>query len=336
MKRLGRQTYVFKSGVYVEATGTAVGPREGEGPLRESFDYAFSRMDCGEKSWEQAERTLMQKAIDTCLEKKSLTPDRVNLLIAGDLSNQTVTSSFVARDLGIPYLGSYSACATSMESVAIASIFIDGGFTRRVMAAASSHYGAAEKQFRYPTEFAVQKPDSAQTTVTAAGAILLHNKKTKIRVCEATIGAVQDLGVGNPLDLGSAMAPAAAETTLAHLAETKRSISDYDLVVTGDLARVGSEIFRKLLREKGIVVTHTYEDCGVMIYNTDPSLYAGGSGAGCSSAVVFGHVLQEIQSGRLKRVLVVATGALLSPLMIQQKQSIPAIAHAVTFEAEDA
>lgn len=222
-----------------------------------------------------AERALMKQAIKQCLTKNHLSIDSVDLFVAGDLSNQTTASSFVARDLQLPYIGTYSACATSVETLIISGVWVSSGLADLVLAAASSHYGACEKQFRYPTEFAVQKPETAQTTVTGAGAVLLGKKRTQIQLTEATIGRVQDLGITDPMSLGAAMAPAAAEVTIGHLHKTNQQVSDFDLIVTGDLAISGSEIYRKLLREQGIYITGRYEDCGVMMYHSKQQALAG-------------------------------------------------------------
>lgn len=329
------RTMIFSKPVYIQSSGTAVGPKEGAGPLKGSFDYVYDDLWCGEKSWELAERALMMKAINTCLKKRHKSIDSIDLFIAGDLNNQTTVSSYVARDLQLPYIGTYSACATSIEALILGSIWINGLLADHVLTAASSHYGVCEKQFRFPTEFAVQKSESAQLTVTGAGSVLLSKKRSQIQVTEATIGRVIDLGLLDANQLGAAMAPAAAETTVAHLSKTNKHVSDYDLILTGDLSKTGSEIYRKLLREHGHYLSKGYEDCGVMIYGTEQKAFAGGSGAGCSASVVFGHVFNQIIAGELNRVLVIATGALLSSITVNQKQSIPAIAHAIAFERRD-
>ncbi|WP_088102319.1 stage V sporulation protein AD [Halalkalibacter urbisdiaboli] len=334
MKRLGKQTWSFTNSVYVQATGTVVGPTEAEGPLRDCFDRKYNNLYCGEDNWELAERKLLKESIDICLEKKNRNISDVDFFLAGDLLNQTVTSNYVARTLDTPFLGMFSACATSMETLAVGSMLIDGGYGELVLAATSSHHSTAERQFRYPTEFGGQRPETSTFTVTGAGAVLIGSNSSAIRVKEATIGKVVDMGIMNPFDMGAAMAPAAAQTIQAHLRETKRDASYYDYIVTGDLSRVGSGILRKLLQEKGIQLNDNYDDCGVMIYSPDQPVFAGGSGPACAAVVTYGHLLKEMNRGNIKRLLVVATGALLSPLMIQQKESIPCIAHAVSLETE--
>ncbi|AIC94208.1 stage V sporulation protein AD [Shouchella lehensis] len=322
----------FKTPVYVEERGTAVGPKEGSGPLGHGFDYVFPSLLCGEKDWQTAEKKMTEKAITYCLHKQRLKDNHLDLFIAGDLTNQSTVSSQIARNLHVPFIGSYSACATAIENCIVAGMWINGGGARHVLCASSSHIGGCEKQFRFPIEFAQQKPDTAQTTVTGAGAIILGRHQSMIQMTEGLLGKVIDLGINNPYELGAAMAPAAADTLLTYLQETEQKPSDFDLILTGDLARSGSEIFKKLLREHGVIVSENYDDCGVMMYGTNQQVLAGGSGAGCCATVVFGHIFNEMLANRLKRVLIIATGALHSANTVQQHKTIPCIAHAVVFE----
>lgn len=332
MKLVGKQTWVFDE-VYIQATGTAVGPVEADGPIGNSFDVVHHDLYCGEKTWERAERRLMQEAIAACLQHGNVTIHEVDMLLAGDLLNQNVTANYTARELPVPFLCMFGACSTSMETLAVGAALVDGGFAKRAVAATSSHNATAERQFRYPTELGVQKPKSATFTVTGAGAALIGKEKGCFRVTAATIGRVIDAGVTNPLDMGSAMAPAAAHTIEQHFYDLRRSPSDYDLIVTGDLSRVGSVILKELLLEAGHDVTNNYNDCGLLIYRPDKAAFAGGSGCACCAVVTYGHLLKEMKAGAIERMLVVATGALLSPTMIQQNESIPAIAHGVVIEA---
>lgn len=332
MKRVGKQTWVFEE-VYIEATGTAVGPFEAAGPLGGCFDVIHRDLYCGEKTWELAERRLMQEAIAACLQNGNITMDEIDVMLAGDLLNQNVTANYTARDLPIPFLCMFGACSTSMETLAVGAALVDGGFARTALVATSSHNATAERQFRYPTELGVQKPKSATFTVTGAGAALIGRKKSRFRITAATIGRVVDAGLKNPLDMGSAMAPAAAHTIEQHFFDLRRSPADYDLIVTGDLSRVGSVILKELLLEAGHDVTANYNDCGLLIYRPDKAAFAGGSGCACCAVVTYGHLLKKMEAGAITRMLVVATGALLSPTMIQQNESIPAIAHGVVIEA---
>ncbi|WP_332692938.1 stage V sporulation protein AD [Halalkalibacter lacteus] len=334
MERRGKQTWHFHNPVYIQGAGTAVGPEEAKGPLGDRFDVCYDNLYAGEDNWELAERRLMKDAVETALKQAEKKSEEIDYFFAGDLLNQIVTSNYYAREIDVPYFGLFSACATVMEGLALASLLVDTKAAQLVLTAVSSHNATAERQFRYPTEFGGQRPDSSTFTVTGAGAIVIGTKQTGIKITDATIGKVKDFGIKQPFDMGSAMAPAAADTIVTHLNETKRDQSYYDVIVTGDLSRVGSGILRKLVQEKGITLER-YEDCGVMIYHQEQPVFAGGSGAACPAVVTFGHLLKEMKSGRIKRMLVVATGALLSPLMIQQKESIPCIAHAVSFEREE-
>ncbi|EOP66769.1 stage V sporulation protein AD [Bacillus cereus VDM006] len=333
MRLTGKQTWVFQNNIFVNATGTAVGPKEAEGPLGKCFDISYDDLHCEEENWELAERRLMNDSIQQVIQKGDIKPSQIDFFLAGDLLNQTVTANYVARELGIPFLGMFSACATSMETLAIGSAFIDGGFANRVIATVSSHNATAERQFRYPTEYGGQRPGSATSTVTGAGTALISKEQSNIKITAATIGKVQDLGITDPFDMGSAMAPAAAHTIQQHFEDLGRSAADYDLIVTGDLSGVGAPITKQLLFEEGYDLGNVYNDCGLMIYNKDQEeVFAGGSGCACSAVVTYGHLLQEMKKGNLQRIFVVATGALLSPIMIQQKETIPTIAHGVVFE----
>jgi stage V sporulation protein AD len=333
VKLVGKQTWVFEHEIYLQAAGTAVGPMEKEGPLGKQFDVTHGDLYCGEDTWELAERRLMKEAVQACLMKAKLQINDVDFFLAGDLLNQNVTANYTAREISVPFLCMFGACSTSMETLAVAAALVDGGFARRVLTATSSHNATAERQFRYPTEFGGQKPKSATFTVTGAGAALVSQEKSMFRITAATIGKVIDFGLKNPLDMGSAMAPAAASTIQQHFEDLKTSPKEYDLIVTGDLSAVGSPILREMLREEGYDITTNHHDCGLMIYRPDQEVFAGGSGCACCAVVTYGHLLKEMEQGRYKKMLVVATGALLSPTMIRQNESIPAIAHGIVLEA---
>lgn len=332
MGRIGKQSWLFHNDIFVYSTGTAVGPIEAEGPLGQSFDIKYNNLHCGQKNWELAERKLMEDAIGACLGKVNLKHGDIDLFLAGDLLNQNVTANYVARGNQIPFLCMFAACSTSMETLAVASSLIEGGFANKVLTSVSSHNATAERQFRYPTEFGGQKPDSATYTVTGAGAILVGKERGPVKITAATIGKVIDYGIGNPYDMGSAMAPAAADTIMSHFRDLGKTPRDYDLIVTGDLSGVGAPILRRMLLDEGYNIGAIYNDCGLMVYHHDQAVFAGGSGCACSAVVTYGHIIQEIIAGNLRRVLVVATGALLSSIMIQQKETIPTIAHGVVFE----
>lgn len=333
MKLIGKQTWKFQSNIFLTGTGTAVGPLEANGPLGNSFDKKFTELHCGQDNWELAERHLMEQAIDISLQKVNKTYNDMDFFLSGDLLNQIVTANYVARKIQIPFLGMFGACSTSMETLAVAAAFVDGGFANQVLTAVSSHNATAERQFRYPTEYGGQKPDTATFTVTGAGAAIVSNESSPIRITHATIGKVFDYGIKDPFDMGSAMAPAAADTIATHFKDTGFGPKDYDLIVTGDLSAVGSPIARQLLLEQNFDLSANHQDCGLMVYRPDQPVFAGGSGCACSAVVTYGHLINELKKGNLKKIFVVATGALLNPVMIQQKESIPTIAHGVVLEA---
>lgn len=333
MRITGRQTWKFQNALYVQSTGTAVGPIEADGPLGEYYDHCYKDLYCEQDNWEMAERHLMTQAIDQCLAKANVQSHEIDLFLAGDLLNQNITSNYVARKQSIPFLCMFGACSTSMETLSVGAALLDGGFANKVVAATSSHNATAERQFRYPTEYGGQKPDTATYTVTGGGAILISKEPSLVKITSATIGKVVDYGVKNPYDMGSAMAPAAADTIQQHLKDLNRTPEDYDLIVTGDLSGIGTPILRELLKEEEIDISGVHNDCGLMIYRPDQEVFAGGSGCACSAVVTFGYLIEQLKKGKYKRILVVATGALLSPVMIQQKETIPTIAHGVVFEA---
>lgn len=329
---MGNQTLRFKNDIYITSTATVVGPKEASGPLKVSFDKSYNELYCGEETWELAERKLMSEAIELCLQKSNKKNQEIDFFLGGDLLNQNITASYVAREKEIPFFGLFNACSTSMEALTLAAVLIDGGFASHIITAVSSHFATAERQFRYPTEFGGQKPQTAMYTVTGSGAAYVSREKSNIKLEVATVGKVVDLGVTSPFNMGAAMAPAAADTINTHLEELKRVPDDYDAIVTGDLSRVGTPILRSLLLEQGVDISKVHQDCGTLIYSSDQKVFSGGSGCACSAVVTFGHLFNEMKRGALRRVLVVATGALFNPLMINQNESIPAIAHAVSFE----
>ncbi|KJD46681.1 stage V sporulation protein AD [Paenibacillus terrae] len=336
MRRQGGQTWKFESRPRIVGSATVVGPDEGEGPLSTDFDYIYDNLEINEKTWEKAERRLFEHSTELALMNANLNKEEVQFFISGDLMNQIISSSFSARKLAIPYLGVFGACSTSMESLALAALIVDSEAGDYVMAGTTSHNCTAEKQFRYPTEYGAQKPPTAQYTVTGSGTVVVGHAKTGTVVDCATIGRVTDMGIKDPFNMGGAMAPAAADTLLSHFRDTGRDPGYYDLIVTGDLASVGLPITKELLKKQNIDMNQTeFNDCGLLIYdlNKQKQVIAGGSGAGCSAVVTYGHLLKRIEKGELQKVLVVATGALLSPLSTQQGESIPCIAHAVAFEA---
>lgn len=331
--RLGHQTWLFENKPKIIATGTVCGPFEGNGKIPNDFDTIHSDLWLGQDSYEKAQKVMFEEACTKAVEKAGLTKEDIEFLLAGDLINQITPSSFASRSINVPYIGLFGACSTSMEGLALASLIVDSGFGNYVLAGTASHNTATEKQFRYPTEYGGQKPPTAQWTVTAAGAAIVSSQGEGPVVTSATLGKVIDMGMSDPFNMGGAMAPAAVDTIEAHLNDRKIDLSYYDYVFTGDLGTIGREIALDLLKKHSIPVNEEkFQDCGLLIYKDDQPVFAGGSGCGCSAGVTYGHLLNRMRKGEIKRMLVVATGALLSPLSFQQKETIPCIAHAVSIE----
>jgi len=328
----GHQTWEFHNKPYILSSAAVGGPFEGKGPLANDFDILHGDTWLGQDSFEKAEKKLFEQACEKAIEKAGLKKEDIQFFLAGDLLNQIISSSFTARTLSVPYLGLFGACSTSMEALALGALIVNSHSAEHVLCGAVSHNSSVEKQFRYPTEYGGQKPPTAQWTATAAGVAVLGKTGTGPRVTAATIGRVVDMGLSDPFNMGAAMAPAAVDTIEAHFRDLGRTFDDYDLVATGDLAKVGLPIAKDLLEKHGFKAPDHFVDCGMMIYGKDQPVIAGASGAGCSAAVTYGHILNRLRRGELKRVLIVATGALLSPLSFQQKESIPCIAHGVVIE----
>lgn len=330
---VGRQSWRFDTQPVILASAAVGGPFEAKCPLAGDFDQLHNDLWLGQDSFEKAEIKLLENACQKVLEKSGLKIDDINFLLSGDLDNQITSSSFAARSLTIPYIGLFGACSTSMEGLALASKLLDNGGANYVMTATASHYAAAEKQFRYPTEYGAQKPPTAQWTVTGAGAAILGKQGSGPKVVSATIGRVIDMGIKDPFNMGAAMAPAAVDTIEIHLREMNIGPDYYDLIATGDLGFTGYDIANELFKKRGINMRDgLYTDCGMLIYGKDPRVISGASGCACSATVTYGHLLNRMRSGELKKILVAATGALLSPMSYQQKESIPCIAHAVSIE----
>lgn len=334
MRRVGKQSIVFANKPCLLETASVVGPKEGEGPLAEYFDVILPDNILNQDSWEKAEQAMLLKAIDLSLQKSSLKRENIDFFIAGDLLNQIISAGFTARELSIPFFGIYGACSTSAEGLALGSILLDGGFAEKILVATSSHNCTAERQYRGPTEQGMQLVPTSQCTVTGAGAFILSTKGSKIKISSATIGRVIDLGIKDPNDMGSAMAPAAADTLYNHFHDFNLKPEEYDLILTGDLARVGSSILKELLAKKGIDLGANYFDAGMMIFSPEQGVNAGGSGCGCIASTIAGFIFSGMKAGKWKKVLLVATGAMLSLTSYQQKESIPSIAHAVVLEYE--
>jgi stage V sporulation protein AD len=329
-----KSTYTLDNGVYIKSSGTVVGPLEKQGQLGDYYDKSYDDSYCGEKSWEKAEMRLLRDAIDLTMESGNLKPEDVNAILAGDLINQEVISNYTMRNLDVPFLGMYGACSTSMETLLTASLLVNSGQFKTAIAATSSHNKTAERQYRYPVEYGNKKPATATFTITGAGACSVSQEKSDIKVTSVTIGRVIDAKEKNPNDMGCAMAPAASDTIIRHLEELGVKADHYDMIVTGDLSEFGSKVLVDILKDQNIDLTHIHNDCGNMIFTPEQkkTVRAGGSGCACSAVVTYGYLLDLLRKQELKRILVVATGALLNPVMTLQGDSIPCIAHAVALE----
>lgn len=329
----GRQTWLFDGPLGIVGRAATCGPREGEGPLAADFDHIFPDLRIGEVSFEKAEQKMEEYAARRAIAKASLTPDEIDIMFAGDLINQITPSGFTARSLAIPYLGLFNACATAMEGLALAALCVSSGAAKTALVAASSHTCTAERQFRYPNEYGSQKPPYSQSTATAAGAAVVAAEAAPVEIKAITVGRVRDEHITDPFAMGAAMAPAFADTVQIHLQERGVKPDYYDLILSGDLGHVGQDIARELLQLQGVTIAdEQLGDCGLMLYGASTKVFSGGSGCGCAAAVGFGHICRMISDGEVKRVLLCATGALLSPVSSEQKESIPSISHAVALE----
>lgn len=326
------QTHLFSHPPVVVGYGSAGGRKEQEGPLGRFFDHTCQDDTFQQSSWEMAETTMQQLALESALKRAKLQTQQLDFLLAGDLLNQCISSAFAARWAGAPYLGLYGACSTMGESLAVASLLLSGGWGEYAAAMTSSHFCSAERQYRTPLEYGCQRPPTAQWTATAAGAVVLASQGKGPRITGVTLGKVADKGIKDPANMGAAMAPAAYDTLRAHFSDTGRSPSDYDLILTGDLGQLGWEIVSDFFSRDGIPLSN-YNDCGLLLFHREAQdVHSGGSGCGCSAAVLTTMVLPGLISGQWKRVLFCPTGALLSPVSTMQGESIPGICHAIVLE----
>ncbi len=327
----GSYTFVLPTRPAIIGSAAVVGSKEGQGPLADEFDYIFDDVTLGEDSWEKAESALHREAVTRALAKAEKTPSQIDMIFSGDLLNQCVGTTFSIRELNIPFTGLYGACSTMALSLALAGLMTDGGIIDTAIAATSSHFCSAEKQFRQPLEYGGQKPPSAQWTATAAGAAIVEKGGKGVEIEAVHIGRIQDKGIKDANNMGAAMAPAACETIASFLDDMGDTPQDYDMILTGDLGKVGSTLLLELLElEKGIDISQVHFDCGNMIFDFETQdVNSGGSGCGCSGAVVCSHIINRLAKKNLNRVLFVGTGALMSPITSLQGESVPSISHAV-------
>ena len=327
----GRQSFVLPQLPVIDCWASIAGKKEGEGPLASTFDAVYTDTTFGQPTWEQAEKYMQQLALKKLMEKAGLSPHDVDLVISGDLLNQCIGSSFTLNNTGIPHLGLYGACSTMAESLLTASMVVGGSFADRVVAMTSSHFASSERQYRFPLGYGGQRTPTAQWTVTGSGAALVKCSGTGPRIESCTIGTVTELGIKDAANMGPAMAPAALATIRAHLDDLKASPQDFDMIVTGDLGQLGKDVLLEIAKKEGLELGGVIADCGCMVFDAPAQdVHSGGSGCGCSAITLCGHLLEELKTGKLHRILFCGTGALLSPTSTQQGLPIPGVCHAVS------
>ena len=326
-----RQTHQTEN-VYINSCFASVGKKEAKGPLGEYFDAVYSDDLLGQQSWEMAESTLMKNTVSGALTNAVKTPDEIDMILAGDLLNQCTASSFGLKELGIPYLGLYGACSTFAEGLCSGAMLLSGGFADTLAVVASSHFCSSQKQYRFPLEYGEVRTPTSQWTVTGSGCAIIGREKGFAKITDVTIGKMMDLGISDANNMGAAMAPAAADTIYAHFDETGRTPDDYDMVITGDLASVGSDILTELLYKKGISLKN-HIDCGKIIFDRESqNVSSGGSGCGCIASVFCGYFAKKLLAEDIKKILLIGTGALMSPSSVLIGETITGIAHAVAIE----
>lgn len=334
-ERIGEHTIALSGRPRVLGYASAVGKKEGEGPLGSGFDVIFDDARLGEKTWEKAESRLQKEALNRALDKAGYSPSQVQVLFTGDLLNQNIASTFGMRETNIPLLNQFGACSTMAQTLCLASLFVDSGAADVAAAVTSSHFCTAERQFRFPLEYGGQRTPTAQWTVTGAGSVLVGMGGGGVRIAAVCIGRIVDMGIRDMNNMGAAMAPAAADTLLRFLKDTETSPDDYDFIATGDLGIEGSALFKMLLAQEGQKIGDNHFDCGLRIFDRDSQdVHAGGSGCGCAASVLCSHILGEMEQGHWKSGLFMATGAMMSPTSSQQGESIPGIAHLIHLQCD--
>lgn len=340
-QQVGKGSLYFTKAPFIISTASVVGKKEGQGPLKHCFDVIGTDEKFGEDNWEAAESALQKEALILALDKANKRAEDVRYLFSGDLLGQTIATYFGLKEFEIPMFGLYGACSTCGESLSLAAMTIAAEYADCVAAVTSSHFASAEKQFRFPLEYANQRPMAATWTVTGGGAFLLASeekaKEWKIKpiakITGITTGKVLDYGVRDAMNMGAAMAPAACDLIYRHFQDFGTTPKEYDRIITGDLGTIGQKILIDLLNQKGYDISEQHEDCGIEIFDGETQgTGAGGSGCGCSAVTLSGHYLNEIQKGRIHKILFVPTGALLSPISFNEGQTVPGIAHGVVIE----
>ncbi len=342
IKRVGKRTLALENRPYLLGHAAAVGKKEGEGPLGERFDYVAKNDRMGQRSWELAESELQKTAIRLALRKATLLERSLDLILAGDLLNQCIGSFLASMHANVPYLGQYGACSTMAQGLALGGCLVESGAADKLLAAASSHFCSAERQYRFPLAYGGQRTPTAQWTATAAGAAILGNEPVAngaepcdVRVTHVLFGKMVEMGVKDAANMGAAMAPAAADSLSALLEDLGAEPRDFDCIVTGDLGHIGADLLLTLLHGDNIDLSPVYSDCGSLIFGEQQDAHAGGSGCGCSAAVLCGPLLRDMHRGKIRRLVFAGTGAMMSPTSVQQGQPIAGICHAVVLERSE-
>lgn len=332
MKRLGNQTLVLDGDCYIIGRGSLVGEKEKMGTYKNYMKNSVEDDRMGQKTFEQGERAMLKEINKRAVKDAGLKVQDIDLYLGGDLMNQIVSSNYVAEILQVPFVGIYSACATITASIGVGSMLIDAGGFDNILCSTISHFSSAERQYRYPLEFGNQRQCYSQWTVTAGGGFVLSKQKSKVKISRVCFGRVQDFGVVDIANMGAAMAPAACDTLCNFFADTKTNPDDYDFIATGDLGKLGSDILRDLIAKRGYELGQNYSDLGHSIYLFEEESYQGGSGAGCSASVLATYLIDKLIDGTFKKILLVATGALMSTTSNQQGDSIPSVAHLIELQ----
>ena len=329
----GLQSIAFEKSPYLVSSASVVGKKEGEGPLGKMFDMVEKEDLFGENTWEEAESTMQKEACLLAMGKAHVEAKDVRYLFGGDLLRQGVATSMGVSELNIPLFGLFGACSTSGEALALASMSVAAGYGEYMLAVTSSHFGSAEKEFRFPLGYANQRPLSAQWTVTGSGAFLVGTKRSHVRITGVTVGKIVDYGLKDSQNMGACMAPAACDTIIRNLEDFERTAQDYNRIVTGDLGYVGQSILFDLMRGKGYDIKKNHMDCGMTIFDQiSQDTHAGGSGCGCAATTLSAYILPKLDRGEWKRVLFVPTGALMSTVSYNEGASVPGIAHGIVLE----
>lgn len=332
MQKIGKQTIKFDNPPIILETACIVGPKEANGPLAKYFDQCLEDEFWGESTWEKAESKIIKETVNILISKAGVSPAEIDYCFAGDLLNQCISSNFGLRDSNIPYFGIFGACSTFVEGLSLAAIFTEG-FANKVLCATSSHFCSAEKQFRFPLELGNQRPPTAQWTVTGAGSAIVSKEGNGPYITYITPGKIVDMGIKDANSMGAAMAPATLDTLVTHFKDTGRNPSYYDVIITGDLGYIGKNILTDLAKHEGYDIKPNYDDCGVLIFDKqEQDTHSGGSGCACCGSVFSGYFFKQLRDKKIKKILFIATGALMNSTSSQQGESIPGIAHAISIE----